>query len=341
MSRHPRPAFTLLELLVVIAIIAVLIGLLLPAVQKVRESANRLGCANNLKQLGLAAHHYQSAHGRLPPGYLGPRDPQRRFTGGPFPTSPYWQWFTDAPHVSATAFLLPYLEQENVYSRMQVDWGGTVRPATAWWKNANSFTMAQSRLKVLECPSDDLYGGVSIGVLVSSHNDGYTVISLGYSLTSNPDIVNRLGLTNYLGVNGAFGRTPQPVWDKWEGMFYNRSRTSLAIVPDGTSNTLLFGEGLGGVRGGQREIAWSWIGCGALGTSRGLQGPRDAVWFTFSSRHPAGVQFCFADGSVRLVQRGATFRDPATDRRTADWYLLQQLAGRHDGLAADTSSILD
>jgi prepilin-type processing-associated H-X9-DG protein len=103
---------------------------------------------------------------------------------------------------------------------------------------------------------------------------------------------------------------------------------------------LLFGEGLGGVTNGVREWGWSWMGCGALGTSRGLQGPRDAVRVSFSSRHPAGVQFCFADGSVRLLHRGGTFRDPATDVRTPDWYLLQQLAGKQDGLAADTSSVL-
>src|SRR5437773_1247857 len=123
-----RRGFTLIELLVVIAIIAILIGLLLPAVQKVREAAARMKCQNNLKQIGLAAHSYHGANGVFPPGYLGPRDPQMINDLSTF-GSPYWTWYTSASHVGVMAFLLPYLEQENIFSRMEIDWNST----TGWW----------------------------------------------------------------------------------------------------------------------------------------------------------------------------------------------------------------
>src|SRR4051812_11030735 len=113
-----RSGFTLIELLVVIAIIAVLIGLLLPAVQKVREAANRMQCINNLKQLGLALHNYESANGRFPAAYLT-ANPAANGTvfgiaygddnrNGP----PGWAWGT---------LLLPYVEQESLYKSLRLD----------------------------------------------------------------------------------------------------------------------------------------------------------------------------------------------------------------------------
>src|SRR5262249_13529501 len=132
-----RRAFTLVELLVVIAIIAILIGLLLPAVQKIREPAARLICQNNLKQLGLAAQDYDSTHVRLPPGYLGPHPP--RAYDQSHPPSAYWDWFLKAQHVGVIASLLPYVEQENIYRQLEVDWNPETNAATPWWTNANNF----------------------------------------------------------------------------------------------------------------------------------------------------------------------------------------------------------
>src|SRR5262252_338599 len=102
-----RQGFTLIELLVVIAIIAILIGLLVPAVQKVREAASRTQCANNLRQVGLAAHNYHSNYKRLPPGYFGPIPNESG-------ADDLNQW---CGHLG---MILPYIEQGNVANRLQV-----------------------------------------------------------------------------------------------------------------------------------------------------------------------------------------------------------------------------
>src|SRR5262249_32645344 len=144
-----------------------------------------------------------------------------------------------------------------------------------------------------------------------------------HRLSHNPPRAYEIGLTNYLGVSGARGGAPHPLTDGWEGMLFNRSRTSLANVPDGTSNTLLFGETIGHFVDGQRRWALSWMGVNVEGTYRGLQGPHDAGPLAYGSRHADLVQFCFADGAVRGLRRGQTFWDtqPNTPRH-ADWYVL-------------------
>jgi prepilin-type N-terminal cleavage/methylation domain-containing protein/prepilin-type processing-associated H-X9-DG protein len=331
----PRPAFTLIELLVVIGIIAVLIGLLVPAVQKVRESAARTQCASNLKQLGLAAHNYQSVHGRLPPGYYGPHPP-RAYDKSSSPSA-YWDWFLKAQHVGVIASLLPHLEQDNIYQQLKVDWNPETAAGTVWWSNANNFTMAKSRLEVLMCPSDDLYSGVTVGVIAArvSYDDG---TFSGTFMYYQPTTGNTLGLTNYLGVNGMWGPASKPERAQYEGLLYNCSRTSLGRVPDGQSNTLLFGEGIGGVKNGVREWGWSWMGCGEQSTGFGLRGPRDAVSNGFSSRHPGGVQFCFADGSVHCLRRDGTVTGgiPSPQRN-----MLRNLAGRQDGQIVEPGVIHD
>jgi prepilin-type N-terminal cleavage/methylation domain-containing protein/prepilin-type processing-associated H-X9-DG protein len=128
-ARRRRAAFTLIELLVVIAIITVLIGLLLPAVQRIREAANRLKCTNNLKQLCLALHSYENAFGSFPPSYNG-----KAFAVG-------WGW---------GSLVLPFLEQQPLYDQLGVP--------TAVFGNGNdsapATTLSQTSLSVFVCPSD-------------------------------------------------------------------------------------------------------------------------------------------------------------------------------------------
>jgi prepilin-type processing-associated H-X9-DG protein len=328
-----------MELLVVIAIIATLLALLLPAIQKVREAANKMLCASNLRQLVIAAHNYHNDHDRLPPGQLGPPNPIQFYNGEPVGDNAFWRPILSSPHVGVWAYLLPYLEQDTIYQRLQVDW--EPKPTTRnWWGSAQNWTMAGSRLKVLHCPSDDLYGGASITVVASI----YVVFS---NATSNviiasfgPPPGDFLGRTNYAAVGGPWGAVSHPSWIRVlresDGLLFNRSRTSLP-VQDGASNTLLVGEGLCNIPAdGTRTHAWSWMGVGVAATISGLEGPKSAYGGGFSSRHASGVQFGFADGSVRSLRRGQTtlFNSP-------DWLVLQQLAGRQDGGTADTSAILD
>src|SRR5437660_888556 len=126
-----RRGFTLIELLVVIAIIAVLIGLLVPAIQKVREAASRMRCANNLKNLGLAVHHYHGDHGKFPPGAVGPVGPS-------FP-----QYAGLKNHALGT-YLLPYLEQQALASRYRWD--------VSWFDPPNQ-PVVNTQLKIWQCPS--------------------------------------------------------------------------------------------------------------------------------------------------------------------------------------------
>jgi prepilin-type N-terminal cleavage/methylation domain-containing protein len=281
-----RGGFTLIELLVVIAIIAILIALLLPAVQKVRESANRAECQNNLKQIGLGAHHYEGANKRLPPGYLGamPRD-----TAG------------TGQSVGVLALLLPYVEQDNVYKQMMAgmptDYVSTSKVYSSWWSYGPTWNAAQARINMFLCPSDIAYGN-SVGTIayLIAYNGGATW-NLDAAYFGVP---NNVGRTNYVGVAGYFGA----VYPPYEGPMSNRSFFKLSTIPDGSSNTLMFGEALGGSRT-PRDFAFAWMGCGSLPTAWGLS--ETPQWYTFGSQHTSVVHFCLGDGSVRGVNTSLNF----------------------------------
>jgi prepilin-type N-terminal cleavage/methylation domain-containing protein/prepilin-type processing-associated H-X9-DG protein len=373
-----RSAFTLIELLVVIAIIAVLIGLLLPAIQKVREAANRMSCANNLKQIGLAAMNYESVYGRLPPGYLGPK-PNIHSTGA----------FGDgnqdkvlnASHVGVLRYLLPYLEQTAIDSQLKATSDVNVifppgGPDPEWVRINPDWTLAHATINTFRCPSSNDAVPSGMGILIHTWQppgiDGNgTGNTAGGAVLFfyQPSEVGALtlGRTNYLGVAGILGRNATPAHpyfknpppdnsfvncQKYEGIFGNRTPIKLTDITDGTSNTLMFGECLGGQSVGGFDFQLAWMGCGALGTRLGLG--RGGIpytkggsnWVRFSSFHPGGVQFCLADGSVRLIAFGSTAilmdTDPLSFHAIVpppDWFVLQAMSGRADGLVPDTGSI--
>jgi prepilin-type N-terminal cleavage/methylation domain-containing protein len=352
MPSGSRKGFTLIELLVVIAIIAILMALLLPAVQKVREAANKMLCASNLRQIGIAAHNYHGDYNKLPPGGFGP-------SLSPVPISA-----SEAQYAGALVVLLPYLEQDNLYKIVTQQGTGSNRGVQLavnrgdanWWTLNQAYIGAQTRLKIFQCPSDTLYEDVPMVFLyLYAENGGFPNMARGLA----GDL--QLGRTNYAPVAGTGGRfffhfpapnplglVPPPSMGSYEGILCNRSENTLGqlAVQDGTSNTLMFGEGLGGSGVGQRQTCWTWFGIGGCGTGLGLGRGNlhwmsgGADWWRFSSRHAAVVQFCFGDGSVRGVRFGQTAW-LGSGMPSEDWALLQQLAGRRDGYSNDVSSILE
>jgi prepilin-type processing-associated H-X9-DG protein len=318
------------ELLVVIAIIVLLMSLILPAIQKVRESANKMLCASNMHQIGIAAHNYHTNYNKLPPGYLGP------LQGAP-----------NYQRAGVLAFLLPYVEQDKVFNQLvntnppnnkPFEWHLNVA-TQPWYNNVTDYNLARTRIKVYLCPSDQPYANtVGTGVFL---NFNFPTISA--TLAPNP---NDLGRSNYVGVNGSWGDNlpaGNPV-QQYVGIFCNRSDVTLGQVSnqDGTSNTFMFAEYLGANdptfnQPLERHYSGSWMGIGAAGTVTGMPNVPQPPWYCLGSRHKAGVQFCFADGSVRTVRRDLTDQIAIS----TEWTMLQELAGRKDGVSRDRSAILD
>jgi prepilin-type N-terminal cleavage/methylation domain-containing protein len=302
-----RRAFTLLEILVCIAILATLTGLLLPAVQRVREAANRAKCQNNLKQIVLAAHHYETAHGVFPPGCLGPRNLTVHYP------SPGWD---DGTQVGVLAFLLPHIEQLSAPTGLL-----DARAAGPhWWGPRTEF--GQAAISSFVCPSDPDTDSTSSLVYYGTFDGGGRGAILATATYATPPF----GKGNYAGVGGAAGNDAAPVaytfgppvdLRPYAGIFTNHSRTRISDVADGTSNTLAFGE----ARCTAASLAWA--GAGSILTLYGV--PERGGDGAFGGMH-SSANFARADGSIASVAPVAAVSPPS-----AEWWLFQALAGMRDG----------
>ena len=306
--RSGRQGFTLVELLVVIAIIGILVGLLLPAVQQIREAARRTQCLNNLKQIGLASHNYESAYKKFPPGYNG------EAVAVPF----YAEDFARNSFVGHLVYLLPYVEAQAVYDawttkrNLSVDAPVVASQLTERWCNQagaassgplSCWTDHQWQVPTYLCPSDDAYSNVfATGTELVVTTSGITMH--GWLEETG------LGRSNYAGSGGQLGTFPGARANKI-GIFYSRSRTKFGDIGDGASNTIFFGEITGlfndPVRALDRQWSLSWnLGPQHTEWHRAVYNyGSQKRWNIFSSMHSGYlVNFANADGSIRSVNMG-------------------------------------
>ena len=296
-----RVAFTLIELLVVIAIIAILIGLLLPAVQKVREAASRLKCQNNLKQIGLALHNYESSFRTFPPASTGPASTA-------LPTPPYRHGWV--------AMTLPWIEQENVRNAYDMN---------ANWYDPPNASVIQIPLKIYHCPSAD-FGRTA----TSSSANVYGTRTAAAWDYANVNVSGSVPGGAYSGAANA---------ERRKGVMNDREGSTIAQIQDGLSNTLMVSEdanrpqlwilgrrrtdiiaqtsnfpagnvGPGEVTGGvwaEHQKTVSVGGASADGTITSPGGPCAINctndWEIYAM-HTGGANGLMADGAVRFLRAG-------------------------------------
>jgi prepilin-type N-terminal cleavage/methylation domain-containing protein/prepilin-type processing-associated H-X9-DG protein len=293
-----RQGFTLIELLVVIAIIAILIGLLLPAVQKVRESANRLKCENNLKQLGLALHNHNDTYGYLP-GNIRPAA-------------------TGTVRVRWTTILLPYYEQDNISKiyNQQVN-----------WSDPTNYAAVSLRLKVMECPStpraDRLdsnpettwAGTVATGDYSGIYGIDPSLVQQGIAESGAPGILSKTDQVRLTDVTDGLSNTIQLIESAGKPDLYQAGKLI------GTPPTVHV-QGGGWCRPAS-DIPYL-IGLNPTGTGPGNQGINATNGFQVTAYpdprfgtdgtgqiygfHPGGVNVLLGDGSVRFIRQTIQLR---------------------------------
>jgi prepilin-type N-terminal cleavage/methylation domain-containing protein/prepilin-type processing-associated H-X9-DG protein len=320
-SVRPRPGFTLIELLVVISIIAVLIALLLPAVQAAREAARRAQCVNNLKQIGLAMHNYQSSTNALPPAKI--------YSGS-------CQWSNGGAGLvlNTTAFTmtLNYIEQSALYNAYNF----SQTSSNAAWESAMdktsvgpgnttligdqsvNTTVVGSLVGAFWCPSDTQPQVMNVA--------GTSSYAMAQAMRSNY-LLSSSTYTDYSCPGGNKAGMPNPTL---RGAFFNDIATSFADIQDGTSNTFLAGESLQGTGHYSTNYGPYW-GAGTHTSTHGrIDGPtaiaayqlmfapngKSGYYYTtaandiknkpyawvFSSRHSGGVNMAMCDGSVKFIK---------------------------------------
>jgi prepilin-type N-terminal cleavage/methylation domain-containing protein len=276
-----RKGFTLIELLVVIAIIGVLIGLLLPAVQKVREAANRVQCANNLKQFGLGTHAMHDTYGSLPPAI------------GNYPKGDT-SWQTSSPHV----FLLPFIEQQAFYNDIKARGGVNPGGGLPNYNGQSPFIP-----KTYICASDatrgqapTISGGNTIESFNSYATNGHVFGSVTTTVTAGVPTCSNFNWVSYK-------RIPTDIPDGLSNTIFWTEKVAICSNPasgNGGSRWPARGQGAWMPTVGDVETTGQNL-APTLVVQAGIGAPSKCDWFNPSSSHPGGILVVLGDGSVRFV----------------------------------------